>query len=122
MSIAARSTQANPTVPAQEQLDVAIPANGIRNSSSETTGEPQTAVNQGNQGNGEHSPEPPLTPTSVVNLLEEDDGPHTPEVVAAPETSETEQNAQIQRERRASLDEMREEGNHQRERRNSAAP
>ena len=58
----------------------------------------------------------------MVNLLEEDDGPLTPEDVAAPETAETEQNEQIQRERRASLDEMREESNHQRERRNSAAP
>ena len=87
----ARSNQADPPVPAQEQLDVAIGATTIGNSSSETTGHSQTAINQGNQGNGEHSPEPPLTPTFVLNLLEEDDGPNTPEDVAAPETAETEQ-------------------------------
>ena len=43
-SITAPSTQADPPVPAQEQLDVAIPATTI----GETTGQPQTSLNQGN--------------------------------------------------------------------------
>ena len=90
MSITARSTQANPPNAVQEQLDVAIPAATIKNSSSEITGQSQAAMSQGNEGSGEHSPEPSLTPTSVVNLLEDDDGPDTPEGVATPETEKTE--------------------------------
>ena len=45
----------------------------------------------------------------MVNLLEDDDGPHTPEDVASPEMEKTEQDERTQRERRASLDEMRED-------------
>ena len=121
-SITAPSTQANPPNAVQEQLDVAVPATTIENSSNTITGQSQTAMGKGNEGNREHSPEPPLTPASVVNLLEDDDGPHTPEDVATPETEKTEQDEQTQHEGRASLDEMREGSRHQRDRHNSAAP
>ena len=85
-SITSRSTQANPPNAVQEQLDATIAAATIENSSSEITVQSPAARSQGNEGSGEHSPEPPLTPTSMVNLLEEDDGPHTFEGVATPET------------------------------------
>ena len=122
MSNTARSTQANPPNAHQEQTDVAVPATAIESSSSEITGQSQTAMGQGNDGNGEHSHELPLTPLSVVNLLEDDDEPHMPEDVATPETEKREQDEQTQRERRVPLDEMREGSSHQRERHNSAAP
>ena len=67
----------NPPNAVQEQLDVAIPAATIKHCSSEITGQSQAAMSQGNEGSGEHFPEPPLTPTSVINLLENDDGPPT---------------------------------------------
>ena len=70
---------------------MAVPETTIENSSSEISGQSQTAIGQENQGSGEHSPEPPLTPSSVVNLIEEDDGHHTPEDVTTPETEKTEQ-------------------------------
>ena len=117
-SITARSTQANPPNAVQKQLEVAIPAATIKNSSSEITGQSQAAMSQGLEGSGEHSTEPSLTPTSVINLLEDDDGPHTLEGVATPETEKTEQDEQTQRERRASLDDIREGSSQQRERHN----
>ena len=98
---------------------MASPASTVENSSSEVTGQSQ-AASQGKEASGEHSSEP-LTPTSVVNLLE-DDGPYTPEGATTPETEKTGQDEQTQRERRASLDDVREGSCHQRERQNSAAP
>ena len=75
------------------------------------------------EARGDHSPEQ-LTPTSIVNLLEDDDGPHTPEDAATQENKErVEENERSCRERRAVLVGVREIGyDHQKEKRNSAAP